>query len=59
MGRIKNKDTKPEMVVRRMVHALGLRYRLHNRDLLGCPDLCFDLQPKAIFVHGCRWHRHD
>ncbi len=59
MGRIKNKDTKPEMVVRRMVHALGFRFRLHRRDLPGCPDLCFGPQRKAIFVHGCFWHRHD
>lgn len=59
MGRIKSKDTKPEMLVRRMVHGLGYRYRLHRRDLPGCPDLCFGPLRKVIFVHGCFWHRHD
>lgn len=59
MGRIKGKDTKPEMVVRRLVHALGYRYRLHRRDLPGHPDLVFPGRRKVIFVHGCFWHRHD
>jgi DNA mismatch endonuclease, patch repair protein len=58
MRRIKGKDTKPEMVVRRMVHALGYRYRLHRRDLPGCPDLSFGPTRQAIFVHGCFWHQH-
>ncbi len=58
MSRIRGKDTKPEMVVRRMLHALGYRYRLHRRDLPGCPDLVFPGRRKIIFVHGCFWHRH-
>ncbi|RMB07975.1 very short patch repair endonuclease [Eilatimonas milleporae] len=58
MGRIKAKDTKPEMTVRRLVHGLGYRYRLHRRDLPGNPDLVFTSRRKVIFVHGCFWHRH-
>lgn len=58
MGRVRSKDTKPEMKVRRLVHGMGYRYRLHRRDLPGCPDLVFPRLRKAIFVHGCFWHRH-
>ncbi|RVM09367.1 very short patch repair endonuclease [Sinorhizobium meliloti] len=58
MSLIRGKDTKPEMVVRRLVHSLGYRYRLHRRDLPGCPDLVFSARRKVIFVHGCFWHRH-
>ncbi|HOD84380.1 MAG TPA: very short patch repair endonuclease [Phycisphaerae bacterium] len=58
MSRIRGKDTKPEMVVRRLVHGLGHRYRLHCHDLPGCPDIVFRRQRLAIFVHGCFWHRH-
>ena len=58
MSRIRGKDTKPEMVVRKLVHSLGYRYRLHVRALPGCPDLVFPSRQKAIFVHGCFWHRH-
>jgi DNA mismatch endonuclease (patch repair protein) len=58
MSRVRCKDTGPEMIVRRMVHAMGHRYRLHRRDLPGCPDLVFARARKAIFVHGCFWHRH-
>jgi DNA mismatch endonuclease (patch repair protein) len=58
MARIKSHGTKPEMIVRRAVHALGFRYRLHRRDLPGCPDLVFSRRRKVIFVHGCFWHRH-
>ncbi|CAI8982712.1 very short patch repair endonuclease [Methylocaldum szegediense] len=58
MGRVRGKDTKPEMKVRRLVHGMGYRYRLHRRDLPGCPDLVFPRLRKAIFVHGCFWHRH-
>jgi len=58
MSRIRGKDTKPEMIVRRLVHAAGYRYRLHRRDLPGCPDLVFPGRGKVIFVHGCFWHRH-
>lgn len=58
MSRIRGKDTKPEMTVRRLVHALGYRFRLHRRDLPGCPDLVLPRHRKVIFVHGCFWHRH-
>jgi len=58
MGRIKNKDTGPEMKVRRLVHSWGYRYRLHDPRLPGKPDLVFASRRKAIFVHGCFWHLH-
>ncbi len=59
MRRIRAKDTSPEMVVRGFVHALGFRYRLHDKNLPGCPDLVFPSRRKVIFVHGCFWHRHN
>ena len=58
MARIRGKDTRPELIVRRTAHALGFRFRLHRRDLPGSPDLVFPRLRKAIFVHGCFWHRH-
>lgn len=58
MSRVRGKDTKPEMTVRRLIHGLGYRYRLHRRDLPGKPDLVFVTRRKVIFVHGCFWHRH-
>jgi len=58
MSRIRSVDTKPEMAVRRLVYRLGYRYRLRSR-LPGRPDLVFLGRKKAIFVHGCFWHRHD
>lgn len=58
MSRIRGKDTKPEMAVRRLVHGMGYRYRLHRRDLPGIPDLVFPARKKVIFIHGCFWHRH-
>jgi len=58
MRRIRSKDTKPELIVRRMLHGLGYRYRLHRRDLPGKPDLVFGARRKVIFVHGCFWHQH-
>lgn len=58
MGRIRGKDTKPEMAVRRLAHRLGFRFRLHRRDLPGSPDLVFPGPQKVVFVHGCFWHRH-
>ena len=58
MGRVRSKDTKPELLVRRLVHRMGFRYRLHRRDLPGNPDLVFPKRGKIIFVHGCFWHRH-
>jgi DNA mismatch endonuclease (patch repair protein) len=59
MGRVRNKDTKPELTVRRLVHSLGYRYRLHVKHLPGRPDLVFAGRKKIIFVHGCFWHRHN
>ena len=58
MARVGAKDTKPEMIVRRMAHALGYRFRLHRKDLPGRPDLVFPSRRMVIFVHGCFWHRH-
>jgi len=59
MRAVKGRDTTPEMIVRRMVHAMGRRYRLHRADLPGKPDLTFPRMRKIIFVHGCFWHGHD
>ena len=59
MSRVRGKDTGPEMVVRRLVHSLGYRYRLHGTKLPGRPDLVFASRRKVIFVHGCFWHRHN
>lgn len=59
MRRIKSTDTAPELAVRRLLHRLGFRYRLHGRDLPGCPDLVFAGRRKVIFVHGCFWHGHS
>ena len=58
MRRIRSKDTAPEMLVRKLVHSLGYRYRLHQADLPGKPDLTFRSKQKVIFVHGCFWHQH-
>lgn len=58
MRRIRQKDTSPEMRVRRAAHALGYRFRLHRRDLPGCPDVVFPGSRRIIFVHGCFWHQH-
>jgi DNA mismatch endonuclease (patch repair protein) len=58
MGRVRNRDTSPELFVRRLVSALGYRYRLHVGRLPGRPDLVFARHRKLIFVHGCFWHRH-
>jgi DNA mismatch endonuclease (patch repair protein) len=59
MATIRKTNTKPELLVRRAVHAMGYRFRLHRRDLPGTPDLVFPGPRKVIFVHGCFWHRHD
>ena len=59
MARVGQKDTKPEWIVRRLLHGLGYRYRLHRKDIPGTPDICFIGRKKAIFVHGCFWHRHE
>jgi DNA mismatch endonuclease, patch repair protein len=58
MARIRGRDTKPELIVRRIVHRCGFRYRLHGKTLPGKPDLVFPSRHKVIFVHGCFWHRH-
>ena len=59
MRRIKGRNSRPEMIVRRLVYALGFRYRLHVKSLPGRPDLAFLGKKKVIFVHGCFWHGHD
>lgn len=59
MRRVRAADTKPEMVVRRLIHGMGYRYRLHGKDLPGKPDIVFRGRKKVIFVHGCFWHRHS
>ena len=59
MSRVRNRDTKPEMIVRRFLHRLGFRYRLHDRQLPGAPDVVFRSRRKVIFIHGCFWHRHS
>jgi DNA mismatch endonuclease (patch repair protein) len=58
MALVRSKDTKPELLVRRLVHRLGYRFRLHQRDLPGRPDMVFPSKKKIIFVHGCFWHGH-
>lgn len=58
MSRIRSSDTRPEMIVRSALHALGFRYRLHRTDLPGTPDLVFPSRKKVLFVHGCFWHGH-
>lgn len=59
MSRIKGKDTKPEMLVRKFLHANGYRYRLHVKDLPGKPDIVLPKYKTVIFVHGCFWHGHE
>ncbi len=59
MSLVRSKDTKPELLVRRLVHRLGYRYRLHRKDLPGRPDMVFPSRKKIIFVHGCFWHGHE
>jgi len=58
MSRIQGRDTRPEMQVRRLLHAAGLRYRLHAKDLPGKPDIVFRAARLVVFVHGCFWHMH-
>lgn len=59
MSGIKGKNTKPEMLVRSMLHKMGFRFRLHRKDLPGKPDIVLPRYRTVIFVHGCFWHRHD
>lgn len=58
MARVRGKNTRPEMIVRRTLHAMGERFRLHRADLPGRPDIVLPRHRLAIFVHGCFWHRH-
>ena len=58
MSRIRGRDTQPEIMVRRVAHGLGFRFRLHRRDLPGRPDLVLPRHRAVVFVHGCFWHRH-
>ena len=58
MSRIRGRDTKPELIVRRIAHGLGFRFRLHRKDLPGRPDIVFPRHQAVIVVHGCFWHRH-
>src|SRR6266850_6730911 len=58
MSKVRAKNTKPEMIVRRLVHSLGYRYRLHVRTLPGTPDLVFNSRQRIIFINGCFWHQH-
>ena len=59
MSQIRARDTKPEKIVRSVLHALGFRYRLHRKDLPGTPDIVLGPRRKVIFVHGCFFHMHD
>src|SRR5215470_16060074 len=59
MSRIRGKDTKPEILIRSGLFQLGFRYRLHRRDLPGCPDIVLRKYRAAIFIHGCLWHKHN
>lgn len=58
MGRIRGRDTRPELAVRRALHALGYRFRTHASEVPGRPDIVFPKRRAAVFVHGCFWHRH-
>ncbi|MDP2028460.1 MAG: DNA mismatch endonuclease Vsr [Thiobacillus sp.] len=58
MSRIRSKNTKPEMVVRSILHRLGFRFRLHRKDLPGCPDIVLPKHRKIVLVQGCFWHGH-
>jgi DNA mismatch endonuclease (patch repair protein) len=58
MRRVRSADTTPELIVRKLAHSLGFRYRLHKKELPGKPDLVFSGKRKVIFVHGCFWHGH-
>lgn len=59
MANIRGKDTKPELLLRKAMHARGFRFRLHDGRLPGSPDLVFPRYRAAVFVHGCFWHRHE
>jgi len=58
MSKVRSKNTKPELIVRSRLHKLGFRYRLHRKDIPGCPDITLPKYKTVIFVHGCFWHQH-
>jgi DNA mismatch endonuclease Vsr len=59
MRRIRSRNTGPEMLVRRLLHQRGYRFRLHDRTLPGCPDIVLGSRKSVVFVHGCYWHQHS
>jgi DNA mismatch endonuclease (patch repair protein) len=59
MASVPQANSKPEIAVRKMIHGMGFRFRIHRRDLPGCPDIVLPRLRKVIFVHGCFWHRHS
>lgn len=59
MAKVKGKNTKPELTVRRLIYGAGYRYRLHYKKLPGSPDIVFKSKKKVIFIHGCFWHSHE
>jgi DNA mismatch endonuclease (patch repair protein) len=59
MSRIRGKDTRPEIIVRSLLHRLGYRFRLNRKDIPGKPDIVLPKHQTAIYVHGCYWHRHQ
>ncbi len=59
MSQIRSRNTKPEKLIRSLVHRMGYRFRLHRRNLPGCPDMVLPKHYKIIFVHGCFWHMHN
>jgi DNA mismatch endonuclease (patch repair protein) len=58
MAMVRSKNTKPELLIRSVLHRMGFRFRLHRKDLPGCPDICLPMHRKIVFVHGCFWHGH-
>lgn len=58
MSKIKSRDTQPELIVRRLLHAAGFRFRIHRKDLPGKPDIVLSKYKAVIFIHGCFWHGH-
>lgn len=59
MSQVRGRNTTPEIQIRKLLHSLGYRFRLHRKDLPGTPDIVFPSRRKVIFVHGCFWHRHE
>lgn len=59
MAKVRSQDTKPEVLVRSLIHRMGFRFRLHNKHLPGNPDIVLPRHKKIVFVHGCFWHQHE